>query len=833
VLPQRQNFYKIKQDAIPTLFLNGNEPSNKFLVKILSHHKKTPPQTSDDRIFSSPSPSDLLTKHEPCEAPEVVPKLEFSSPKNHKKTPPQTSDNRASPSPSPFDLTKHEPCEAPKVVPILEFSSPWRFTADPPENSMINVCIPNMHASFPNVSDHLCNDKILLLDEIVNLKIQLKRANEKYLRLHDIYESTLKEKQRLQTDVEKQTKAQSCVTKLEADAENSNSLAIFILDQVYNYAQKRPKWTESTIRQCIAWRYASPKGYEFGRRSHIIKAPSKTTLRRYMSGIKGTHDLIQSRLLAEANNLKDIERVCSLVVDDMAIKEKLEYNRSEDKFYGLPSIPTNNPMGKRPVLANKLLCFVIHGLSTKYTIPVGYFFHKTLSSERFHQITLDILKLVHRLGFKVLRLVSDNHKSNVALFKSLGSGELKTRIQHPVEPQMPLFLSFDYCHVIKNARNIFLDHKMASSKGIIQAEYLQQLHTIQKSCLIKPIPFLTKKHLFPNTFEKMNVLRAVQIFSPAIIAALKYLAAYNNSSFDFSEAHATIEYIENMNQFFKVHDVSDRVQHFKQLDPQCAPYTDMTDERLTWLSETFPKYIEDIQNTSAKKKMKGLTKETAHALIFTSHSTSACIKYLLTETNFYFVLTRAFNSDAIESMFSNIRMRGGSHDATDANAAHYAIQNILKSGIIKSAPSANVSVDITSISTVIIPPTPTMTVVIPEEDLQFDLPDSINDSIAELRCESYHVGFGIISASVAMMAGYIIKTLEERIDCSCSEQFTTTSSCTPLLGLIHLRDRGALKYPKRSFVALVHSISNIVNEILPCLPPEGNPFKNCTFTINR
>jgi hypothetical protein len=137
------NRKKIKQDAIPTLFLNGNEPSNKFLVKILSHHKKTPPQTSDDRIFSSPSPSDLLTKHEPCEAP--------------------------------------------KVVPILEFSSPWRFTADPPENSMINVCIPNMHASFPNVSDHLCNDKILLLDEIVNLKIQLKRANEKYLRLHDIH----------------------------------------------------------------------------------------------------------------------------------------------------------------------------------------------------------------------------------------------------------------------------------------------------------------------------------------------------------------------------------------------------------------------------------------------------------------------------------------------------------------------------------------------------------------------------------------------------------------------------------------------------------------------
>jgi hypothetical protein len=69
----------------------------------------------------------------------------------------------------------------------------------------------------------------------------------------------------------------------------------------------------------------------------------------------------------------------------------------------------------------------------------------------------------------------------VTLFNSLGSGELKTRIEHPVEPQMPLFLSFDYCHVIKNARNIFLDHKMASSKGIIQAEYLHQINNIQKS----------------------------------------------------------------------------------------------------------------------------------------------------------------------------------------------------------------------------------------------------------------------------------------------------------------------------------------------------------------
>jgi hypothetical protein len=50
-----------------------------------------------------------------------------------------------------------------------------------------------------------------------------------------------------------------------------------------------------------------------------------------MSGIKGTRDLIESRLLAEANNLKSIERVCSLIVDDTAIKQS---NAQKTSFMG-------------------------------------------------------------------------------------------------------------------------------------------------------------------------------------------------------------------------------------------------------------------------------------------------------------------------------------------------------------------------------------------------------------------------------------------------------------------------------------------------------------------
>jgi hypothetical protein len=138
-------------------------------------------------------------------------------------------------------------------------------------------------------------------------------------------------------------------------------------------------------------------------------------------------------------------------------------------------------------------------------------------------------------------------------------------------------MSFDYCHAIKNARNIFLNHDMADSNGIISSTYLKNIYNLQKDMIIKPVKFLTRKHIKPNTFEKMNVLRAIQIFSPVITNLLIY-------------------FMQMMYRFFKIHDASDRQQHIHQLDPDSAPYKQITDERLNWLKTDFPKYIQDLQH---------------------------------------------------------------------------------------------------------------------------------------------------------------------------------------------------------------------------------------------
>jgi hypothetical protein len=150
------------------------------------------------------------------------------------------------------------------------------------------------------------------------------------------------------------------------DANNMNPRAILILDQIKNYNKKNPRWSEMTIRQCIAWRFCSPKGYEFPRNS-LFKLPCKITLKKYFGFGIGNEDLIRNRLICEIKNLNAPEKVCSLVVDDMAIRESVYYSKAEHRIFGLEAVTnkSSNKIGTKPVIANQLLCYV-HGLSTKY-----------------------------------------------------------------------------------------------------------------------------------------------------------------------------------------------------------------------------------------------------------------------------------------------------------------------------------------------------------------------------------------------------------------------------------------------------------------------------------
>ncbi|KAH7941439.1 hypothetical protein HPB49_013706 [Dermacentor silvarum] len=152
-------------------------------------------------------------------------------------------------------------------------------------------------------------------------------------------------------------------------AAEKEASVVFLLDQITNYKKKRPAWSEETTRCCVVLRHLSTKAYEHIRWEMLLKLPDRKTLTNYIgttSAKTGFSKLVEARLISEAETLdKPQSKVCSLIVDEMRVKEKLQYNKQRYGFVGQVDIGLEEQNGDL-VLANSPLCFVISGLTTMF-----------------------------------------------------------------------------------------------------------------------------------------------------------------------------------------------------------------------------------------------------------------------------------------------------------------------------------------------------------------------------------------------------------------------------------------------------------------------------------
>ncbi|KAH7958428.1 hypothetical protein HPB49_001614 [Dermacentor silvarum] len=273
-------------------------------------------------------------------------------------------------------------------------------------------------------------------------------------------------------------------------AKEKDLAASILVEQVQNFAKKKPTWSEVTVRQAVVLRNLSTRAYEH--------------LRSSSRGEVGMTELVRQRLPAELASHPSLHaRARSLIVDEMRVKQRLLYHKQRDAFIGEVYYGVNFPKEttNEPVLANSLLCFVLNGLSVSFKIPVAYFFARNCTGRELHMLMSHVLKEVEEIGFFVVRIVTDNHKINVLAMQLLCNGSLKHCIDHPGKPNRKLFLAFDQCHLIKNVRLQFLSRDIGKG-GAISANHLKSLYRMQQGSLLKPVRFLTRQHVFPTNMEK-------------------------------------------------------------------------------------------------------------------------------------------------------------------------------------------------------------------------------------------------------------------------------------------------------------------------------------------
>ncbi|KAH9372852.1 hypothetical protein HPB48_009886 [Haemaphysalis longicornis] len=310
----------------------------------------------------------------------------------------------------------------------------------------------------------------------------------------------------------------------------------------------------------------------------------------------------------------------------------------------------------------------------------------------------------------------------------------------------------------------------------------------------------------------MGVKTAVQLFSPPVTAALQYLKdqAGHTCDLEFANVGPTVESCRSLRKWFALMDVSNTVQYLHTNDPDSRHFTDPDDERLTWLETAFLNYISSLKAESLTEIY--LIKETEHALVLTTTSNVLCIRFLLNDRAFKFVITRKFSSDPIESLLGFLRRSAGCNDALDMRSVVCGLEKMLKTGTVSSSMYSKVNASTTFFSATSIT---CNQVHIPSTGSGF-FPEAAERGLLEHCTSPVQRLADPEVASVALMGGYLVRVVHEKWNCqTCFELVEKPKGDAPVDGLIKHQDRGGLKYPTSELVAVIMGIKKFVEAMLP------------------
>ncbi|GBM41418.1 hypothetical protein AVEN_129617-1 [Araneus ventricosus] len=268
------------------------------------------------------------------------------------------------------------------------------------------------------------------------------------------------------------------------------------------------------------------------------------------------------------------------------------------------------------------------------------------------------------------------------LFTQMCQGNLVNCISNPVQPENKLFFSFDTVHLIKSVRNNWFNEKTlgqvlcfpspdnSSKISLAKLQDLKDIYETEKSNLIKNAPRLSLKVLYPTSFEKQNVLLALNIFHESNSAALAHEAGEKGK-----DTMGTKEFIDQFLKWCNIVNVKNSEKGKRLKNPFCDPIRSKDQMSMVFLNK-FYDWLVSWNNKSSlpleKRKELGLpgkggklTKETQFALQFTTKSLIDIVNHIFKEHTPEYILLGKFQTDSPEARFGQYRqMSGGNYNVS-------------------------------------------------------------------------------------------------------------------------------------------------------------------------
>ena len=348
----------------------------------------------------------------------------------------------------------------------------------------------------------------------------------------------------------------------------------------------------------------------------------------------------------------------------------------------------------------------------------------------------------HGIGLQVVNVTTDMGPSNQAMWKAYNIGCSRDSIasfcKHPVHADLKLHFMADVPHLVKNMCTALMRHKVFTINVEIAQEHNLPSNTVNVSHLIDLAQFQHDKDLklAPNLsldiltssshFKKMNVGRALHIFSKSVSAGLRYLIENEQRSTDYL---CTAWFVELVDRWF---DLMSSRHPVMALSPQkTSQYTDARDHLACFMKVVKTFQVGDM--SSWKPIQTGV-------LLSTTTVLNLCDELLASRLEF--LLTSRLTQDCVENLFSIVRSR---HPTPTGREFKYALKLICTAQYLKPVKHSNYHMDEREFLGELLPAqiVPPLVADTELDDLQLSSTESLDD--AEKNSLYYLAGYCVHS----------------------------------------------------------------------------------------
>ena len=304
----------------------------------------------------------------------------------------------------------------------------------------------------------------------------------------------------------------------------SSSQVQFVMSQVRQGGKSLQgrRWTEKDKTFALSLLHSSPKTYKLLRK--VFALPSISTLRTIVARVNinpGFSSNILEALRLKTQNLPPCNKLVSLVLDEMVIKEGVSYDKHNDALEGLV-----HTIERGEELANHALVFMVRGLLLKWKSPIGYFLSNgPMKATVMKQLMLQAVSELRAIGLNVIVVLSDQGSNNVSMFET----ELRVSVEQPffTYQDSKVFVMYDPPHLMKSIRNNLKKHGYVVDGHDVLWEHIQQFFDMDSAKPVRLAPRLTRKHLELPPFAPLNVSLAAQVLSHSVAAGMTAMANWN------------------------------------------------------------------------------------------------------------------------------------------------------------------------------------------------------------------------------------------------------------------------------------------------------------------